>query len=64
MDAPAFGGDEENKSRWEGPGGNREAEPGLVILGRKRGRKARSGHSTVAQASGVARGRDPDDDYQ
>lgn len=56
------GGEEENESRWEDRGGNREAEPGLVILGRKKVGEAGSGHSTVAQASGVARGRDPDGD--
>lgn len=60
VDAPDLGGGGESESRWEDRGGNREAEPGLVILGRTKVKKAGSGHSPVARGlSGVARGRDP-----
>lgn len=59
MDAPGLGSDEENESRWEDREGNREAAPGLVILGRKMVKKAGSRHSAVAQGLGRGRGRDP-----
>lgn len=52
VDAPDLEGDGEIKSRWEDQGGNREAEPGLVILGRKEVKEAGPGHSAVAQALG------------
>jgi hypothetical protein len=52
VDAPDLEGDREIESRWEDRGGNREAEPGLVILGRKKVKEAGPGHSTAAQGLG------------
>lgn len=60
MDAPDPESDRESESRWGGRGGDWEAEPGLVIWG---GKEAGPGHSEPQhRASGVVRGRDPEDD--
>lgn len=52
VDAPGLWGDGESESRWEDRGGNREAEPGLVIWRRKKVKGAGPGHSMVSQGLG------------